>query len=62
MEDDPPSGAVAGPTEAWLLQINGPLQPKNFTPRILEGASNQGSTGAIQIKRINSLPKGQKCA
>jgi hypothetical protein len=57
MEDDPPSGAVAGPTEAWLLQKNGPLQPKNFTPCILEEPDNQGSTCAIQIKRINSFPK-----
>lgn len=33
------------------------LKTKELHTCILEG-----SAGAIQIKRINSLPKGQKCA
>jgi hypothetical protein len=56
MEDETPSGAVAGPTEAWLYQINGASQPKNFT-RTLEEATNRGSTGDNRMKRINSFPK-----
>ena len=56
MEDDPPSGAVAGPTEAWSLTPppkKSLFLPKNFTPLILEAEENSKCVDEAFMNSVN---------